>query len=148
MPSIPAYTVCQQLGCKQTRSKYNSYCLEHGGRDALAVTDGRRQSNSMYQSHAWRIMRQGQLSLQPLCQACLLDGRVTQAEHVDHVFRWQHIGKGAFYNNLLQSLCQQHHSHKTGVENHGVYEHYTHGGLKKYQLSDYEAKTEQNSQKV
>lgn len=140
MPSIPTNTTCQQLGCKEPRSKYNTYCLTHGGKDTLAAASNRRHANTMYQSTAWRIMRQGQLSVQPLCQACLIDGRVNQANHVDHVFRWQHIGREAFYNNLLQSLCQEHHSHKTGLENHGIYEHYTHTGIQKYNLSDYQVK--------
>lgn len=138
MPSIPQYTKCAQLGCKNTRSKYNTYCLEHGGRDVLNNTQRRKDANAMYQTHAWSIMRTAQLSTQPLCQACLIDGHVTQAEHVDHLFRWQAIGRGAFYNNILQSLCVAHHSHKTGLEAKGVYEHYTPQGSRQYRLHDYE----------
>lgn len=138
MPSIPTYTKCQYLGCKQTRSRYNTYCLEHGGRDTLFNTQRRKDANAMYNTAAWRIMRTGQLSIQPLCQACLINGKVAEANHVDHVFRWQDIGRGAFYNNILQSLCLEHHSHKTALENRGIYEHYCKDGVKQYQKADYE----------
>ena len=139
MPSIPYATKCAYLGCKGTRSKYNTYCLEHGGRDVLTHTQRRKDANAMYQTNAWHIMRTAQLSTQPLCQACLIDGHITQADHVDHLFRWQAIGRGAFYNNILQSLCVAHHSHKTGLEAQGVYEHYTTQGVRQYRLNDYES---------
>ncbi|CAB4171845.1 hypothetical protein UFOVP924_25 [uncultured Caudovirales phage] len=139
MPSIPINTVCQQLGCKDKRSRYNSYCLLHGGRDTLTNAPKRRVANAMYNTPAWRIMRMGQLSTQPLCQACLVNGKINPANHVDHVFRWQDIDKGAFYNNILQSLCLEHHSHKTGLENKGIYVHYSPLGIKRYSLRDYDA---------
>jgi hypothetical protein len=37
------------------------------------------------------------------------------------VFRWTHIGRGAFYNNIFQSLCPQHHSHKQAAIHHPAY---------------------------
>lgn len=133
MPTYPHNAQCSELGCKEPRSKINSFCLKHGGRDNLQA----RETDSIYQTPAWRTVRQRQLSIQPLCQACLSRGKVEAAQHVDHVFPWKHIGKHAFLRNLFQSLCKADHSHKTGLEKQGVYIHYTIDGDKEYTAHDY-----------
>ena len=91
----------------------------------------------MYQTPAWRTVRQRQLSIQPLCQACLSRGTIEAANHVDHVFAWKHIGRHAFLRNIFQSLCHADHSHKTGMEKQGIYIHYTVEGEKEYTIGDY-----------
>ena len=96
-----------------------------------------REVNSVYQTPAWRSLRQRQLSIQPLCQACLCRGRVEAAKHVDHVFPWKQIGKGSFLKNIFQSLCPECHSYKTGQEKAGVFEHYTSTGVEKLTAHDY-----------
>jgi hypothetical protein len=136
MPSVPTYTKCASLGCKNTRSKLNSYCTQHGGKEWIDTED-RKQFNSMYQSAFWKQKRKTQLSIQPLCQACLVEGRVGIAQHIDHVFAWKAIGKQAFTNNLFQSLCAEHHSHKTALEQQGIYRHYS-DSIKDYSLGDYQ----------
>jgi hypothetical protein len=133
MPTYPTNTKCSELGCKELRSKINSFCLKHGGKDNMEA----RQTDSIYQTPAWRTVRQRQLSIQPLCQACLTRGKVEQAQHVDHVFPWKAIGKHAFLNNIFQSLCHADHSHKTKLERQGKYTHYTQEGEKEYTQADY-----------
>lgn len=129
MPTIPSKTKCETLGCKNPKSKYNRFCLEHGGRDTQYFRDKPKSAKhiagqEMYQSATWQTLRQIQLSRQPLCQACLISGIVKQAQHIDHVFPWQQIGKDAFINNIFQSLCQSCHSSKTTLEQKGMYRHY------------------------
>ena len=131
MPYTPYNNKCAMLGCKSPKSKLNSYCLDHGGRE---YTDSK---DSVYSSPLWKATRKRQLSLQPLCQACLSQGIITAAQHVDHVFPWRQIGKEAFTRNLLQSLCQEHHSYKTGKEKHGVIIHWTQEGERTLTLEDY-----------
>ena len=133
MPSVPAQNKCQHLGCKNTKSKLNPFCSEHGGRNYTQARDG----DSLYQTAAWKRTRVAQLSRQPLCQACLLDGRVEGAKHIDHVFPWRLYGRMAFTRNILQSLCPEHHSHKTGQEKQGVFMHYTQEGVAQYTQDDY-----------
>lgn len=132
MPTYPTNNKCEALGCKNIRSKLNSFCPEHGGKDYTY-----KETDSVYQTPAWRIIRQRQLSIQPLCQGCLTRGRVDAAKHVDHVFPWKQIGKHAFLNNVFQSLCPECHSHKTAQEQKGIYEHYTQDGVKEYTEHDY-----------
>ena len=139
MPYTPVSTKCQHLGCQNPKSKLNGYCHDHGGRDYSA-----RESDSVYQTPAWRSVRQRQLSIQPLCQGCLSRGRVEAAKHVDHVFPWRQIGKQAFLRNIFQSLCPECHSYKSGQEKHGVFEHYTSTGVEALTVNDYALRVREN----
>ena len=133
MPSTPSNNTCGLLGCKQPKSKLNSYCLAHGGRD---VGFG-RDSDKSYKTAAWASIRRRQLSLQPLCAACLSRGRVSAAQHVDHLFPWRSIGAHAFTHNIFQSLCQPCHSHKTGQEKQGLIEQYGLEKISVWTIDDY-----------
>jgi hypothetical protein len=77
------------------------------------------------------------LSKQPLCQACMLLGRIVGAVHVDHVIAWKPIGPHAFINSRFQSLCGPCHSVKTGLEQRGIFRHYKPGGAVDYSLEDW-----------
>lgn len=124
MPTIPRYNKCAELGCNNPRSKKNIYCLQHGGKDTWDAsrnkTVERKAFNAMYDTRQWRVLRTTQLSRQPLCQSCLIDGVVTPAVHVDHLFPWSHIGTEAFARNIFQSLCHACHSNKTFLEQRGI----------------------------
>lgn len=139
MPTAPTNTKCASLGCKTQRSRFSTFCLEHGGRDTYKgkFSQERKERNSMYDQAIWKRLRIAQLSRQPMCQACLLDGRIESANHVDHLFAWASVGKDSFYRNIFQSLCAEHHSHKTHLEQTGIYRHYDQDKAKDYALSDY-----------
>jgi 5-methylcytosine-specific restriction protein A len=141
MPSVPYYSKCNSLGCKNPKSRYNSYCMDHGGKDRHLLpahkSFKRKEFNDMYQTKQWRIQRQIQLSQHPLCAGCLSKGRIAQAQHIDHIFPWSKISPEAFYINLFQSLCQSCHSSKTALEQKGVYRRY---GIphRDYRIHDYQ----------
>ena len=142
MPTIPTYTKCSILGCKNSKSRFNSFCMEHGGRDTYNHqrynSDAERKArNEKYQTRQWQKLRQIQLSKQPLCQACLINNIVTPAKHIDHVFPWAQIDPSAFYHNLFQSLCVAHHSEKTALEQKGIYRHYA-SVIKDFTKGDYQ----------
>ena len=141
MPTVPSAIKCGTLGCKNPKSLYNSNCIEHGGRDEVdysrVQSKERKDSNALYGQKHWRTFRQTQLSQHPLCAACLVDGRVMQAEHVDHVFPWLQVGKHAFYRNIYQSLCAEHHREKTWLERKGTCRRYG-SPIVDYLLTDYE----------
>ena len=142
MPSIPKFTKCLDLGCKNDRSKFNAYCMDHGGRDTFDYkrynsSDKRKIGLEKYQSRQWRKMRQIQLSQHPLCAACLSDGKITPALHIDHLFPWGLVGDIAFTNNVFQSLCPSCHSIKTTLEQRGTYRHYT-IPVRDYRIEDYQ----------
>jgi 5-methylcytosine-specific restriction protein A len=136
MPTVPSNTKCSMLGCSNLRTKYNTLCLEHGGRNSYNHTDKRIDALAKYNSNQWRKLRHIQLSKHPLCLSCLSDGRIVQAIHIDHVFPWAHYGSEAFQRNIFQSLCQPCHSTKTGLEQRGIYRHYA-IPVKDYKREDY-----------
>ncbi len=132
MPYAPFNNVCRELGCKNPRSKLNSFCLEHGG--LQHTNEGK---DNAYSNPAWRTIRRTQLSKQPLCQSCLTHGHIAPALHVDHVFPWRQISEQAFLHNIFQSLCHECHSYKTAQERKGIFEHYTQDGIKNLTKGDY-----------
>jgi 5-methylcytosine-specific restriction protein A len=136
MPIMPSNTKCEQLGCKNPRSKMNTYCSEHGGKEYMS-----KESDSVYQSAFWKSTRRRQLGIQPLCQGCLSRNIVASASHVDHVFPWRRIGKHAFMRNIFQSLCHACHSTKTGQEHQGIFEHFTIDGIVTFSVTDYDSAT-------
>jgi 5-methylcytosine-specific restriction protein A len=141
MPSVPYYSKCHSLGCKNPKSRYNSFCMDHGGKDRYLLPAKnqfkRKETNDKYQTKQWRTMRQIQLSQHPLCAGCLAQGRIVQALHIDHIFPWTKLGEEAFYINLFQSLCHSCHSIKTALEQKGVFRRF---GIphRDYRIHDYQ----------
>jgi len=139
MPILPRNNKCATLGCVNTRAKLGSMCLDHGGKDVYRAktSDERKAFNAMYDQPFWRKFRASQLSRQPLCEACLCQGRICSANHVDHLFSWSKLNKDAFFRNIFQSLCIEHHSEKTALEHKGIFRHYKDNKTSDYSLSDY-----------
>ena len=139
MPTVPSATKCSTLSCKNTKARFSSLCVEHGGRDTFNHkrynnSDSRKQAGDKYNSTQWRQLRQIQLSTHPICAGCKVDNIITQALHVDHIFPWQQIGEQAFTHNLYQSLCASCHSSKTTLEQQGIFRRY---GYRDYIAQDY-----------
>lgn len=140
MPILPSNTKCATLGCKNKRSKFSSQCLDHGGRDlqrAYNNTEQRKERNALYKTAQWQTHRKVILSRNPICAACLIEGIVTPATEIDHVFPWSQIGQEAFYINLFQSLCKPHHTYKTAQEQRGLILYYNHTQIE-YSINDYQ----------
>lgn len=122
MPTVPR-SQCDHYQCKAHSIKGSRFCTQHTSTKTVSID--RQAFNAPYKTAAWAHIRQRQLSAQPLCAACLIDGRVTQADHVDHLFAWQTIGHQAFTRNIFQSLCAECHGIKSGLEKKGIFRHYT-----------------------
>lgn len=122
MPTVPR-PQCDHYQCKAHSVKGSRYCETHTL--SKAPTIERRAFSAQYKGATWESIRTRQLSIEPLCAACKIDGRITEASHVDHVFPWQAIGGQAFTRNLFQSLCPECHGVKSGLEKRGIFRHYT-----------------------
>jgi hypothetical protein len=72
-----------------------------------------------YTRASWLRRRALQLRVQPLCEQCMKEGRVTAASTVDHIE--PHKGDyNSFWHGALQSLCAPcHSSTKATVEKRG-----------------------------
>ncbi|MFR9500662.1 MAG: HNH endonuclease signature motif containing protein [Rikenellaceae bacterium] len=80
--------------------------------------EGRYNSNSkFYHSPAWRKLRAMQMERQPLCEECLRNGIVRDANVADHITPINQGGEALDINNL-QSLCHSCHNRKSGQEKH------------------------------
>lgn len=136
MPTMPA-TQCAHYRCKAPTVPGSIYCQDHA--PTRKARPDKVQADAAYNTTTWRSIRAIQLSRQPLCQACALAGRVTAAQHVDHVIPWKKIGPQAFTSNLFQSLCAPCHSVKTGLESRGIFRHYAATGHVDYFPGTYQA---------
>jgi 5-methylcytosine-specific restriction enzyme A len=108
------------------------YCQDHGARRSESYEENAK----LYNSAAWRKKRTAMRTKYPICSACLVEGRVTQTEHIDHVIPHRRI-PDRFLSNLFQGLCAPHHTIKTNLEAQGVYRHYTENGVQDYTEEDY-----------
>jgi 5-methylcytosine-specific restriction protein A len=122
MPTIPR-DQCSSYRCKAASIKGSVFCVEHA--PIQKTSKGRQEFNALYKKAAWSSIRARQLSANPLCAACLVEDRITLANHVDHLFAWAAIGEHAFTRNLFQSLCAECHGIKSGLEKRGIFRHYT-----------------------
>ena len=108
MPSTPINNKCRELGCKNLKTTRSAFCIDHGG----AKTEKDKENSKLYATTYWKKQRIAQLSKEPLCAACLLEGRVVPAVAIDHIFPHRQDAN-KFKNNLFQSLCTPHHTLKT-----------------------------------
>jgi len=132
MPYAPLNKECKEYGCRNPKTTRSSFCLEHGG----GMTETGKANSKLYGQAAWQKIRARQLSRQPLCARCQHEGKVTAAEHVDHVFPHRR-DPIKFKVNLFQSLCAACHTLKGQDERQGIYNHYNAYGVTQYSDDDY-----------
>lgn len=110
-------TFCSRPGCPKI--------VDTVGRCTSCSNDGaciRRQSVRhkqdcrFYDSKAWKRLRREQLNAEPLCVACLADGKTTEARHIDHIIPRSHDPSLELCFDNLQSLCVACHGRKTHTE--------------------------------
>lgn len=132
MPSVPTSKACNFLGCKKDKAFSTGYCQEHGGKRS----ENYEANAKLYNSTAWRKKRDAMRSKFPICSACLLEGKITQTEHIDHVIPHRR-NPDRFLINLFQGLCAPHHTQKTMLESKGIYRHYSENGPIDYDENDF-----------
>ena len=106
-------------------------CADHGAKRSSNY----QENAKLYNSTAWRKKRIAMFSKYPLCACCLLNGKVTQTEHIDHVIPHKRL-RERFLVNIFQGLCAPCHTQKTALERKGVYRHYTEAGAIDYTDDD------------
>lgn len=100
-------TVCVE--CKRLN------CVLHSARKRY--DEQRGDSTRRGYDRAWRKVRAVKVSLNPLCELCVREGKVTPAQEVHHV---QPVATNPDLRLALEnlvSLCAAHHRH---VERHGM----------------------------
>lgn len=94
-------------------TKANPYWLKPKSSKAF----GRKLNDSthLYKTKHWKLVRSMVLASEPICQLCILDGRITEATVVDHIVPIR-LGGSFDDRNNLQSLCERCHNSKTAKE--------------------------------
>ncbi len=112
MPQAPNKP-CNQPGCGVLVSSKERYCNTH----YQDKSNYRHTKTNKQRGYGWQWQKIRKVALQRdryLCQICLDNGRVTEAQVVDHI-KPKAKGGGDDLNNL-QSLCNKCHNHKTARE--------------------------------
>ena len=133
MPSVPTNKKCVFLGCQGQKIFASNFCAEHATKKSAKY----KANEKLYNSKAWKDTRTAMKSKFPLCGACLIEGKVTSTEHIDHVIPHRR-DSDRFLVNLFQGLCGPCHTQKTLLESKGIYRHYTNEGIIDYKDSDYQ----------
>lgn len=94
------------------------YCPEHQ-RQARAISDRKRGTTKErgYDSDWERVAQQRRELDAYLCQACLLEERLTASKLVDHIYPIHIRPDWRLEIANTQVLCRDHHSHKTSQDN-------------------------------
>ena len=99
---------CAYPGCPELTD--GLYCEEHKKQENKNYNRYRRnpETEKIYRSRTWRIVRRQYFESHPLCEDCLLEGKIIPAEEVHHIKPLSAGGKPYSFDNL-RSLCRSCH---------------------------------------
>lgn len=111
---------CAEPGCNQLIPFRERRCPEHQIEDRKKRS--RYQAKAACREHSWLYRTKRWLSMRKrvlkerggLCELCKVDGRLTIAEHVHHVYEWETYDD--FFENEFMILCPSCHmkAHRKG----------------------------------
>lgn len=118
---------CKFKGCIDLTRNQNGYCDKHAEeyeqsigkakRERNRIYDKRREKNisDFYHSKRWQGIRLVALQRDNyLCQDCLKEKKITEAEHVHHTYEVKDNWERRFDIDILVSLCQPCHNRRHG----------------------------------
>lgn len=117
MPSSNRYHPCKNPLCPNLANHPSGYCESHLKQRPASETDQRPTATERGYTWEWAQYSISYRKEHPLCIMCLEEGRVTAAQHVDHVIPVTGPDDPLFWDpNNHQPLCASHHSKKTATE--------------------------------
>src|SRR5262245_51849138 len=117
MPYFPSGP-CRHRGCPE-RAEHDGFCERHRRERNRQYNRERRsdpnRDDRFYDSAEWKRLRAAKLAADPLCETCREQGRIVEANTVDHKIPIRRGGERLDWNNL-QSQCTPCHSRKSAQE--------------------------------
>ena len=99
---------CSAFPCNQVAIG-GAYCLQH------QPTPAEKTTEPFYLTVQWRRFRDYYIGLHPLCEQCLIEGRETSAQMVDHVVELKDGGNATDEANAM-ACCWKCHGIKTAAQ--------------------------------
>jgi len=120
MPRIP-HRDPRGLARKKASSKRRSFLPsgEPNFKASVPFFGAPGKQNSWYNRKWWKTTRKRVLEAEPVCQVCLLRGRLSEAIDVDHIL--PHQGDYETFHDAtnLWALCKSCHARKSFLEGQG-----------------------------
>ena len=112
MPIKPK-RLCNHPGCNQFVAI--GYCEQHKPNNKLSHALYKRnrtdhKEEAFYSSLTWRKMRKAKLTMQPLCEQCQQEGRLTAATIVHHIEELKQRPELGLQIDNLMSVCDGCHN--------------------------------------
>jgi len=109
-----AHRYCGKAGCHNYAMPSSSYCVDHQQTTAHEYDKARQGEfeHEFYLSPGWRAARARKLQKDPLCEDCLVEGRVTPATMVHHEKSVRDYPELALVESNFRSLCDPCHNKK------------------------------------
>lgn len=106
--------ICNFPTCKSLINMDQTYCSTHGTSDIVYSKYTRnKKSANFYNSTAWRKKRKEIMqNYNGLCQSCLSNDKIVQADVVDHIIEYKDDDTLALENDNLIPLCHTCHNRK------------------------------------
>lgn len=125
-------TTCKHTLCRNKVALPERYCPEHKGtgdklyNKHVRHNDFNKKYDDFYHSTQWRTTRKLKLMVQPLCEVCLAQGRMTHADMVHHKeeLRSPNGWEKRLSMDNLESICYECHNkeeHRYSWKNRGRY---------------------------
>lgn len=122
---------CKYKGCIELTRNENGYCDKHTEEYKESIEEAKRERNRLYDknreknisdfyhSKQWQKLRLVALQRDNyLCQDCLKEKKIANAEHVHHIDEVKDNWKRRFDIDNLVSLCQPCHNRRHGGKDH------------------------------
>lgn len=104
-----SYRKCNDISCSELT--HDSYCDKHS-KDVHKDYKRNRQDKkeqAFYSSSSWIKLRNHKRMLNPLCEICLLEDRLTPVDIVHHMCEIKEDWELRLTLSNLQSVCFSHH---------------------------------------
>lgn len=117
--------LCNHAGCQSLVDYSIKYCSKHEEVNKPKPTESDTYEHrkriggkyhAFYKTKRWEKLSQLQRINNPVCEMCLKEGIIKEADVADHIIEIRDDWEKRYDETNLQSLCHAHHNHKSIAE--------------------------------